>query len=293
MTNTREHKGVVLKQARESKGIGLDSVHEATKIPLDALKAIEEGYTIRSLSPFYYRGFLKIYAKYLDVDLQKVVEDYQPELPPTPQYQEIQQSQLEERLSKFLTKQNKRLLLQILGIVVALFVVVKLFGFVKNIKFHKPVKKVERKIARSIQSVKEERTKKTPAVSVASAPEIPKPSEESKEDISSVVEANAFEEQSALPAAAIVAEEQLVSLTVRAKRNCWLQVEVDGNMVFQSAFKKGLVETWKADERIELTGKNLNQLEFEVNGKTLGPLSKIDGGANKVVVTKNGLSVER
>ena len=186
-------------------------------------------------------------------------------------------------------------MLQVLGILVCLIVLVKIFGFVKNIKFapHKPAKKVERKVSRPVTSVaKEERVvrKSSPALVVAEASK-PAPVEERKEDISSVVEANAFEESAS--GSAMVAEEQLVSLTVRAKRNCWLQVDVDGNIVFQSAFKKGLVETWKADERIELTGKNLNQLEFEVNGKTLGPLSKINGGANKVIITKDGLSVEK
>ena len=48
----RVQKGQVLKQAREAKGISLVAVHEATKIPLDALKAIEEGYTIRPLTSF-------------------------------------------------------------------------------------------------------------------------------------------------------------------------------------------------------------------------------------------------
>jgi len=53
------HKGLILKQARESKGIPLQTVHEVTKIPLDALKAIEEGYKIRTLSDFYYSHILK------------------------------------------------------------------------------------------------------------------------------------------------------------------------------------------------------------------------------------------
>ena len=66
-------KGQFLKSVRESKGIALRTVHDATKIPLDALKAIEEGYTIRSLSSFYLRGFLKIYAQYLDININEIL----------------------------------------------------------------------------------------------------------------------------------------------------------------------------------------------------------------------------
>ena len=52
MDNLHE-KGSLLKKVREAKGISLEVVHEHTKIPLDALRALEEGYTIRTLSPFY------------------------------------------------------------------------------------------------------------------------------------------------------------------------------------------------------------------------------------------------
>jgi len=66
----------ILKNARESQGLSLEIVHEATKIPLDALRAIEEGYTIRMLSPFYYNGFVKMYAQYLNIDVAQVIADY-------------------------------------------------------------------------------------------------------------------------------------------------------------------------------------------------------------------------
>ena len=74
--NDQPIKGRILKEIRESRGISLETIYNETKVPLDALKAIEEGYTIRSISPFYLRGFAKIYARYLDVDVNKVIEDY-------------------------------------------------------------------------------------------------------------------------------------------------------------------------------------------------------------------------
>ena len=39
------------------------------KSPWMPLKAIEEGYSVRLLSPFYYRGFIKIYAEFLGLDV--------------------------------------------------------------------------------------------------------------------------------------------------------------------------------------------------------------------------------
>ncbi|HQL41483.1 MAG TPA: helix-turn-helix domain-containing protein, partial [Candidatus Omnitrophota bacterium] len=56
----RAQKGLILKQAREAKGISLEAVQDATKIPLDSLKAIEEGYRVRTMTDFYYRAFVKL-----------------------------------------------------------------------------------------------------------------------------------------------------------------------------------------------------------------------------------------
>src|SRR5437868_1229024 len=66
----------ILKNTRESKGLTLEIVHEATKIPMDALRAIEEGYTSRILSPFYYRGFIKIYSEFLGLNVAEIYKQY-------------------------------------------------------------------------------------------------------------------------------------------------------------------------------------------------------------------------
>ena len=59
-------------------------------------------------------------------------------------------------------------------------------------------------------------------------------------------------------------------MTVKANKSGWLQVKVDGNLVFQSILDKGVSETWQADREIEISGKNIHNLDYEVNGDTLG-----------------------
>ena len=90
---------------------------------------------------------------------------------------------------------------------------------------------------------------------------------------------------------AVVVQKEII-LTVRAKQNSWLRVRTDGNIVFQSTLRLGAVETWTADNEIEISGKNVDQLEFELNGKMIGTLGRKDRNAKKVVITKNGLSVK-
>ena len=75
-TDSNKEKPSILKSTREAKGLTLEIVHEATKIPMDALKSIEEGYSSRILSPFYYRGFIKIYAEFLGLDVGEMYKQY-------------------------------------------------------------------------------------------------------------------------------------------------------------------------------------------------------------------------
>src|SRR5450755_3364014 len=75
-TDSNNSKPSILKNTREAKGLTIEIVHEATKIPMDALRAIEEGYSVRILSPFYYRGFIKIYAEFLGLDVAEMYKQY-------------------------------------------------------------------------------------------------------------------------------------------------------------------------------------------------------------------------
>ena len=81
-TDSNNGKPSILKSTREAKGLTLEIVHEATKIPMDALRAIEEGYSVRILSPFYYRGFIKIYAEFLGLDVGEIYKQYGLDQPP-------------------------------------------------------------------------------------------------------------------------------------------------------------------------------------------------------------------
>lgn len=295
MDNLRE-KGSALKKAREAQGISLETVHENTKIPLDALRALEEGYTVRTLSPFYQKGFLKIYAQYLGCDVGDVLNDFQPKevldsnskgiYPSAAQksflYKEKNQPRkpprnfslpLGEARINFFKKiqaffKSERLALagKFIGILLVMFILFKFVSAVSHKLFSKDKKAAT----------------KTSAVSKKTAKEIPFPKSNPSTQPSTVT----FDASG---------EENLknVMLSIRAQKNTWLQVKVDGSTVFESILKKGVAETWIAQKEIELSGKNINQLEFEVNGKMIGSLGREDSQTKKVVITKNGLSVKK
>ncbi|MBF0485776.1 MAG: DUF4115 domain-containing protein, partial [Candidatus Omnitrophica bacterium] len=84
-----------------------------------------------------------------------------------------------------------------------------------------------------------------------------------------------------------------VTAVVRAHSNSWLNVKIDGKTIFQGILKKGNFATWNAVKSVEISGKDIDELEFEVNGKSIGKLSRHDMKARKVRITPEGLTVEK
>lgn len=272
----------VLKEARESKGLSLEAIHEATKIPMDALRAIEEGYSIRNLSPFYLRGFIKIYANYLNIDLKSVIENYHREELPKQIKEDTSSFDLEpieQWFAKIFSRINKRHIGIALGIILALFLVSKGVGYLA----HRPKSAVKpnQKITKVNKAEKKELVKAVEKISPP-VPKVVEPKVEVKEVTPPVV--------TAVPSSPI---KRKVTLTARAKKASWLKVKADGETVFQGTLNSGSVETWIADNKIEISGKNVNQLEFELNGKMIGTIGREDRRAKGVVVTKDGLSVAK
>ncbi|MGZ0657269.1 helix-turn-helix domain-containing protein [Coraliomargarita sp. W4R53] len=68
--------GERLEEARKRKGISLREAAEATKIRSDFLGYIETNKMDFDLPEIYKRGFLKNYARYLKLDVDKIMTDY-------------------------------------------------------------------------------------------------------------------------------------------------------------------------------------------------------------------------
>ncbi len=333
--------GIILKTERESRGLTLEVIQEATKIPIDSLKAIEEGYKIRTLTAFYYKSFVRLYALHLGLDPLPI-------LAMIPSYQSVNKVVSVERSSAVEKSDVSKInivaghpqpvhwqaaipfvLLGLAAILVAggLFVVVKAVAgkvstaiaeerakpraTVKKTKVEKaPIKsiKVEKtekitkvepgekitKIEKSVKPVKVEAVARAEKpVRVEKIIPVEKPTAESvqAEVPVAVIEPKKVETVESSVEKVKVASK--VSLTVRATVTAWLTVKSDGSVVFKGSLKKGNAESWSASKKIEISGKEVDQLEYEVNGKTIGKLSRRDSKARRVVVTPEGLSVEK
>ncbi len=68
--------GLILQEARENKGLTLEEVQEVTRINADYLAALENGEYSVLPSAVHVRGFLRNYARFLDLDPKPLLERY-------------------------------------------------------------------------------------------------------------------------------------------------------------------------------------------------------------------------
>jgi cytoskeletal protein RodZ len=266
-TDNKNDKPSILKSTREAKGLTLEIVHEATKIPMDSLRAIEEGYTVRILSPFYYRGFIKIYAEFLGLDVGEIYKQYgldQPPLKPVASPVVSAKASRKEVISNVFLEQSQewfvfifkpktlKLILKIIGILLLFLLLFKTGGCIAS---HMNKKGVS--------------TRKQTEKSITAFP---------------VIKHESVQAQS---------ENNKVEVAVRAIKDTWLRVKADGNVVFETTLNKGSMETWSADNRIELSGRDIEQLDMEVNGKHVGSLGGGERRIKKVLITQEGLTVKK
>lgn len=303
----------ILKAERQRRGMSLEMVHEATKIPLDVLRAIEEGYKVRTLSPFYYKAFIKTYAKYLEVDQDEAIEQFKAQedskgmrLTKSAPKKEFRppQSKLDKHIAKFWTKERQQAAIKAVGGLLLLIVVFKVVGFLGGQLLNwmdslkKPKVRTEAVVTEITQSAQRKKVtgstlekKETVSKSESKSKSQPKPqptiTRTTVPAASTLVQSNQSQSK---PASSI---NEGVTVTVRATRDAFLIVQADSRTVFQSKFPNGSVETWSGEESIIISGRNIGYLEFEVNGRMIGALSRGDAKAKKVIISENGLSVQK
>ena len=281
----------------------MDAVHEATKIPMDALKAIEEGYKVRNLTPFYIRGFIKIYAKYLGMDLKDVLKIDVDETSESSESSITSESSEKnhsiELVSAQTSDEDKESWVQkILNPQVIKFVVMAVMAIAIIFVAFRLVAGGVHMISAMIKKHSEKSHQKAANKLFASTIDQKDVSQESVKK--STHHKDVVRESSAsLPATSGVSEKNTaspttkVTLTVRAVKDSWFQVKADGKLVFQATLKSGKSESWTAKQSLEVSGKNINQLEYEVNGRLIGALGKKDRQAKKLVITQDGLNVTK
>jgi cytoskeletal protein RodZ len=265
--------GVWLRQAREAKGSTLEETAAATRIRARFLEALEAGdFATFSGGDVQVRGFLRIYARYLDLPLDEVLARYNAEVygveagPPSAsaQTQPLSAASAPTRPMAFdparaptrpmtfapasvpVSASRPRWLsverLMIGGVVlVALLAIVIGAGYVIS------------------RSRGEEAAPPAPAAETAEAalPPTTAPTEPTPPAVTPTFPAN---------------PEGGVTLALEATEHVWVRVTADDRMVFEGMLASGQVETWSGQAAIAVETGNGAGLLVTVNEQSQGPM---------------------
>lgn len=243
-----------LKKKRRELGYSIKYVVEKTKLHPLMIKDLEEG-NLTNENPIYIRGFLKIYATFLKVDIGSSLEEIGAPKSMVrekePKVRKIDGSIILKRIGSIARQISpevrKKIIIILAGIIL-------LWGFFVLSSF----------VVRSISKIFTAGPKSTQ--------EVQKKEEEIATDIPEV---------------------EGVEATLTAKKNCFLKVIVDGKLLFKGVLRKGARETWKADKEIELKIRDGSAITLEVNGRPIPTLTSLRKPIKSLKITPSGIVVDK
>ena len=289
--------GARLREIRLKKGLSLEEAHAKTKLNLTILKAIEED-NLANVSPVYIKGFIKIYCEFLGVTPEDHAPDSQPSQTSasTPKAKEqlgTPRTPEKVKIPSFRFQLDTKI-----WVAIGVIVLVGLFLF--------GLKKMQRRAGNATRIPAQQQTrakKQTPfkpspkkttqkPIPAYQLPGATKTVLVPSQKVSQMAQAPKSE-SSVAPPLPKVESVSGIRLGIHAREDCWVQLKIDGKAVFQNVLRKGRYEVWQAKDKMELSLGNVGSVELELNGKMLQSLGRKGQSLKNMVITKEGLKVER
>ena len=269
--------GSVLKEARNKKTLSLEEVHSKIKIHPRVLLLLEEEKFDKLPSPLFAKSFLKSYADFLEVNSEEVMQAYEKTGVKDPE-QTIYIKPAGER-GESLDFQKIFVIAPFL--IIGIFLIAAGFYYMPQILSEfssknkmtvtpsKPVKTAS-KSSKKTEAPKAEIKKETPV----------KVSAKKGEGWLRSPEAGNFPTVSAGSA---------IEFELKAVDAVWVEVTVDGKILFQGILKKGSVENWSANDSVELWTGNAANMLLSVNKASIGSPGK--GTVRRMQISREGVRI--
>src|ERR687891_8416 len=233
--------GAYLRSARRKRRVGIERAAEETRIRADFLMRMESD-EFDFLAPAYVRGFLKTYARFLRVDPDPLMEEFDRRFGArvdTAQMIALEKHGRRTKLERPKLSSNWTVAAVFAGFVLLVLAVI---GLVSEPDDNEP--------AGNVASQEEQTpTPETSITTTTTATPSPTPT-----DIEDII------------AAADTIELEIVASTGR----CWTTVTADGEEVFTGTLEIGQSETFTADEKMDVVLGNAGGVELTVNGQDIG-----------------------
>lgn len=256
-----ESLGSYLRQMREEKDLTLEEVSTKTRISVQYLLWLENDQFEKFPSPVYARSFLKTYARYLKVDPEVILEEFDSKHLPSLSKSIPSSSQYSFR------KRKRETAIGAIALMAIIFV--------------------------TWYSLRERRESTAPQVisspsslgKVASSSLSPPPSVTSESRVAPPSLALSPKQKPREKKASI----ESLNLVAIARENTWVKVVADGKKIFEGIVKKGKRVEWKAKDKFTLRIGRADGLDLYFKGKKLPPMSSPGGIIRKLELTEKGI----
>ena len=276
--------GENLQREREMRGVTLQEISAATKISVRFLQALEAEEFTKLPGGIFTRSFIRAYAKYLGLDEDRLLAEYQL----------VAQPRADVDLSRLVASNPQGRREASRGPILTLLLAVVLVGGGYG------VFRYSRRAVEPPREVSPPAQVPAPAVSTPAAGQTSAPAPESAQPAAEKPSATgpgaagpgAPAATSQAPAGldatiTSVAEGGLV-LQVAATERAWVAVDADGKTVLQRVLNPSEIQTLKAKESFDVTTGNAQGIILTLNGETLKPMGR-RGEVKSVHLTESDL----
>ena len=266
--------GEKLKQAREKKSLTIDQAQKQTHIHSRVIAALEEGKCDEILNQAYVKSFLKTYSRYLGLDQKEIMGGYESAHPEAPR----SAVSLNKQESKAAV--NTARLFYIIGTVAVLIALIfsVIFLWNKTAQFMskaRPGKKAAVVKAKEIPAGTKRPSQKKNAGTTAI-----KPRESSRSESSVGKRSGAH-----VP----VPKNMPFNLAIKVNQPVLIQLKKDGVLLFKRVLPKGTVESFRANDSINIFVAKSEAIEIILNGKRLDLPSR--GVIKDLEITRKGIRI--
>ena len=240
-----------LKKLRQNKQLSLEEVSTNTKLTPSVLRKIETEDNLTDIGEFYLKGFLKMYAEYLKED--DLVKEIEKVF-------STGQSVKELSKKKTAVKKPSKKTLPIVEIIKSalsnlnpkIILIIAIIGL--SLLFINMIKKgISRKQTTPVAETK---------------------------PVDSPIAADTFKNTKIKPIT-----------TILTRENVFVEVRIDGKLIFQNIIIKGSNETWVAKEKLEIKINNPSQVTLEIGNQRI-PTANTKGPTT-YLITPQGFKVIR
>lgn len=281
--------GENLRREREMRGVTLEEISAATKISLRFLKALEAEDFSGLPSGIFTRSFIRAYSKYLGLDEEPVLAEYQLAAQP----------EVELDLKRMaVTKSEPQGATSRTALLALLLAAAMLGGSYLLYRYSRPTTEIQGKVINpdrvsaappSAPALQPEEPPSSPAGFTAS-PATPGP--DSRTGAASAAQSSTAASASPPNQFASVTRtagaRADLTLQVAATEQAWVAVSTDGKTAFQRILNPREFKTLRAKESFDVVTGNAQGIILTLNGETLNPL----GGHNvykKIHLTRDDL----